>query len=70
MKNLRLIAVAIFVSFCGTVMANDSGENHQDYTNTRGPNPYFRGESYQGGGNEVFGHPVQHHHVVKPRVKK
>ena len=78
MKTLSIITVAIFLGAGGAAMANDSGENHQDNTNTTGPNPYmtfsdpttFRGVPYQGGGKDAFAmHPVRHH-VVKPHVER
>jgi hypothetical protein len=78
MKTLGIITAAIFLGLGGAAMANDSGENHQDNTNSTGPNPYmtfsdpwtFRGANHQGGGNNAFAmQPVQHH-VVKPHDKK
>jgi hypothetical protein len=57
-------------------MANDSGENHQDNTNTTGANPFmpeFSTPVSHGGANthgySAFGqYPV--HHVVHRPVKK
>jgi hypothetical protein len=39
MKNLSIIAVAILLGLGGAAMASDSGENHQDDTNSTGANP-------------------------------
>jgi len=53
----------------------DSGENHQDHTNSTGANPYvtYSGGSYQRGGYKTYAQqPVQpaHHQVVTPRAKR
>jgi hypothetical protein len=57
MKTLSIVTAAIFLSLGSTVMANDSGENHQDDTNSTGPNPFmtFSHPVYRGGGYEAFG---------------
>jgi hypothetical protein len=75
MKTLGIITAAIFLGLSGMAMANDSGENHQDNTNTRGPNPYMTFSTptpYRtfNAGSEAFAmHPVAHH-AVKHHVKK
>jgi len=75
MKALSIITLAIFLGLFGTAMANDSGENHQDNTNTTGPNPYMTFSApdfygYRSAGSEAFGsYPVQHH-VAHHHVKK
>jgi hypothetical protein len=72
MKKLSIIIAAIFLGFSGAVMAADSGENHQDDTNSRGPNPYmsYSGGNYQRGAYRAFAqHPVRHH-VVNPHVQR
>jgi len=70
-KTLGIIAVALVLGLGGAAMANDSGENHQDNTNTTGPNPYMNAPYPTfGGGKAAFAmHPVQHH-VVKRHVEK
>ena len=75
MKKLSIIAVAILLGIGGAAMASDSGENHQDDTNSTGANPYmtYSGGSYQRGGYHAFAQqPVQpaQHHAVKPRAKR
>jgi hypothetical protein len=78
MKKLSIIAVAILLGLGGAAMASDSGENHQDDTNSTGPNPYmtFSSGSLQRGGYRAYAQqPVQpaqpaHHHVVKPRIQR
>jgi hypothetical protein len=70
MKKLSIIAVAVLLGLGGAAMASDSGENHQDDTNSTGPNPYM---TYSSGGYHAFAQqPVQpaQHHVVKPRAKR
>lgn len=66
------LSFALFFSLCGTVMANDSGENHQDGGNAVGPNPYmtFNGESYRGAGNAAFAKHLVQHHVLNPHIKR
>ena len=41
MKALSIVTVAILLGLGGAAMANDSGENHQDNTNTTGANPFM-----------------------------
>jgi hypothetical protein len=68
-EKLSIIAVAIGLGHGGAAMASDSGENHQDDTNSTGANPYMT----QRGGYQAFAQqPVQpaQHHVVKPRAKR
>jgi hypothetical protein len=71
-KTMVALSAALFLGLCGTVMAGDSGENHQDGGNATGPNPFmtFSGESYRGGGNAAFAKQVVQPRVVNPRVKK
>jgi len=72
MKTFSIIAIAIFLGLSGAVMAADSGENHQDDTNSTGPNPYmtFSGGTYQSGAYQAFAkHPVRHH-VVGPHAER
>jgi hypothetical protein len=66
------LSVALFLGLCGTVMAGDSGENHQDGGNATGPNPFMTisGESHRGGGNDAFAQHVVQLHVVSHHVKK
>lgn len=75
MKKLSIIAVAILLGLGGVAMASDSGENHQDDTNSTGPNPYmtYSSGNFQRGGYQAYAkQPVQpaQHHVVKPRAKR
>jgi hypothetical protein len=72
MKTLSIVTAAIFLSLGSAAMANDSGENHQDNTNSTGPNPFmtFSDPVYRGGGYEAFAKQPVHHHVVHPHVKK
>jgi hypothetical protein len=74
-KKFSIIAVAVLLGLGGAAMAADSGENHQDDTNSTGPNPYMTHSngSYQRGGYQAYAkQPVQpaHHHVVKPRTQR
>jgi hypothetical protein len=70
-KTTIALAAALMLGLCGTVMANDSGENHMDGGNEVGPNPYmtFSGQSYRGG-NAAFAQRVVQPHAAKYRVKK
>jgi hypothetical protein len=72
MKTLSIVTAAIFLSLGSAAMANDSGENHQDDTNSTGPNPFmtFSDPVYRGGGYEAFAKQPVHHHVVHSHVKK
>ena len=65
------LSAALLLSLCGTVMANDSGENHQDGGNEVGPNPFmtFNGQTYRGG-NEAFAQHLVPTHAMKHHVKK
>jgi hypothetical protein len=67
------LSAALLLSLCGTVMANDSGENHQDGGNEVGPNPYMTfSQPYRtsSGGKEAFAKYSVQQHVVNPHVKK
>jgi hypothetical protein len=79
MKTLSILTVALLLGLSGTVMAADSGENHQDdtnstgaNTNSTGANPYmtFSAPTYRAGGYEARAQYPAPHHVVKPHVKK
>lgn len=69
-KKIALSA-ALVLALCGTVMASDSGENHQDNTNATGPNPFmtFNGPDKTFGSATFAQYPMQrqvvHHHVKK-----
>jgi hypothetical protein len=69
-KKIALSA-ALVLALCGTVMANDSGENHQDNTNATGSNPFmtFSGPDRTFGSAAFAQYPMQHQ-VMKSRVKK
>jgi hypothetical protein len=54
-KTKVVLSAALVLSLCGTVMANDSGENHQDGGNAVG-----------GGGHAAF---AKQSHAVNHRVK-
>ena len=41
MKTLSIITAAIFLGLSGAALAGDSGENHQDDSNSTGPNPFM-----------------------------
>jgi len=77
-KTKVALSVALLLSLGGAVMAADSGENHQDNTNTSGPNPYMDrsgphmafGGNNLGGGNEAFAKSLGQHHVVTPHAKR
>jgi hypothetical protein len=77
-KTKVALSVALLLSLGGAVMAGDSGENHQDNTNSTGPNPYMdrsgpympSGGNNLGGGNEAFAKYLGQHHVVTPHAKK
>jgi hypothetical protein len=72
MKALGIITAAMLLGLTGMAMAGDSGENHQDNTNTTGPNPYmtFSGGPYRAGGYAAYGQQTVAHHVVKHHVKQ
>ena len=72
MKTLSILTVALLLGLSGTVMAADSGENHQDDTNSTGANPYmtFSAPTHRAGGYEARAQYPAPHHVVKPHVKK
>jgi hypothetical protein len=73
MKTLSIVTVALFLGLCGTVMAADSGENHQDNTNAGGPpNPYmtFSAPTYRAGGYESLAKSPVPHQVAKRHVNK
>ncbi len=72
MKTLSIVTAALLLGLSGTVMAADSGENHQDDTNTGGPNPYMSIgiPTYRAGGYEARAQYLAPHHVAKPHVKK
>ena len=65
------ISAALVLTLCGTVMANDSGENHQDNTNATGNNPFmtFSGPDRTFSRGAFAQYPMQHQ-VVKSHVKK
>jgi hypothetical protein len=75
MKTLSIITAAIFLGLSGAALAADSGENHQDDTNSTGPNPFmtYSAGSHRGGGYGGYGafamRPAPHH-VVTHHVKK
>lgn len=70
-KTKIAFAAALMLGLCGTVMAADSGENHQDGGNEVGPNPFmtFSGQSFRGG-NEAFAQHMVRPHVANHHVKK
>ena len=71
MKTLSILTVAVLLGLSGAAMAGDSGENHQDYSNTRGFNPYmpeFSSPAPQG--RSAFAESPVVHHAVKHHVKK
>lgn len=73
MKTLSIVTVALFLGLGGTVMAADSGENHQDDTNTGGPpSPYmtFSAPTYRAGGYRSFAKSPVPHQVAKHHVKR
>lgn len=69
-KKIALSA-GLVLALCGTVMASDSGENHQDNTNATGPNPFvtFRGPDRTFGRGAFAQYPKQHE-VVNYQGKK
>jgi hypothetical protein len=71
MKTLSILTVAVLLGLGGAAMAGDSGENHQDYSNTGGFNPYmpeFSAPAPQG--RSAFAQSPVVHHAVKHNVKK
>ena len=72
MKTLSIVTVALLLGLSGFAMAADSGENHQDDTNSIGANPYvtFSAPTYRAGGYEAHAQYPAPHQVVKPHVKK
>jgi hypothetical protein len=77
MKKLSIITVAILLGLSGAAMAHDSGANHQDDTNSTGPNPFMpefntpvtHGDAGTFGYSAYAQAPVQHH-VAHHHVKK
>lgn len=67
MKKLSIVAAAILLGLGGAAMAGDSGENHQDNTNTAGVNPYMPELSVPAGRGAFakVEHPQVVHHVKK-----
>jgi hypothetical protein len=70
MKKLSIITAAIFLGLSGIAMAGDSGENHGDYSNTRGFNPYMPEFSAPAAGYSARAeysvpHQAAHRHVEK-----
>jgi hypothetical protein len=57
-KTKIALAAALILGLCGTVMANDSGENHQD-----------GGDAIRGGGHAAFAKHVVQSHSVNHHVK-
>jgi hypothetical protein len=66
-----VLSAALVLALCGTVMASDSGENHQDNANATGPNPFmtFSGPDRSFGREAFARHPMQHE-VVNHHAKK
>jgi hypothetical protein len=71
-KTKIALSAALVLALCGTVMASDSGENHQDGGNATGPNPYmtFSGENHRGAGSDTFAKYLVQHHVATSHVKR
>jgi hypothetical protein len=68
-KKIALSA-ALVLALCGTVMASDSGENHQDNTNTGSASVMtFSGPDRTFGRGAFAQFPMQHQ-VVNHHVKK
>jgi hypothetical protein len=73
MKTLSIVTAAIFLGLGGTVMAADSGENHQDNTNTGGSASRYmtyNAPTYRAGGYEALAKSPAPHQVAKPHVAK
>lgn len=70
MKTLSIVTVAILLGLSGAAMAGDSGENHQDYGNTQGFNPYMPEFSTPAAGGYAAHAQAPVQHVVKHPVKK
>jgi len=71
MKALSIVTVAILLGLGGAAMANDSGENHQDNTNSTGANPFMPEFSTPASsGRSAFAQYPVRHHVVHHQVKK
>jgi hypothetical protein len=71
MKALSIVTVAILLGLSGAAQASDSGENHQDNTNTTGPNPFMPELNTPASpGQSAFAqYPVQTH-IVRHKVRK
>jgi hypothetical protein len=72
-KTKVALSAALLLGLCGAVMANDSGENHQDGGNELGPNPYMTFSPPHrtfNGGKEAFAKYSVRHHVVKFHVNR
>jgi hypothetical protein len=67
------LSLALLLGLGGAVMANDSGENHQDGGNSVGPNPYMTFSTPSrafSGGNAAFAMQRVPHHSVKHQTNK
>jgi hypothetical protein len=65
MKTLSIVTAVIFLGLGGVALANDSGENHQDNTNTTGSNPFMPEFSTPTSpGSSAFARYSVPHHVV------
>ena len=70
MKTLSVVTVAILLGLGGAAMAHDSGENHQDYTNVGGANPYMPEFSVPSSQGRAAFAKVQQHHIVHHKTEK
>jgi hypothetical protein len=69
MKTLGILTTAVLLGLGGAAMAGDSGENHQDYSNTTGINPYMPEFSAPAPRSAFAQAPVVHH-AVNRHIKK
>jgi hypothetical protein len=65
MKKLSVIAIAIVLGLGGAAMAGDSGENHQDNTNTTGANPNMHEFTKGSSSFAKVERPAVTHHIKK-----
>ncbi len=70
MKKLSIIAAAIFLGLGGIAVAGDSGENHGDYSNSKGFNPYMPELSAPAAGYSAHAQASVQHQVVHRHVEK
>ncbi len=71
MKTLSIITLAVLLGLGSAAVAGDSGENHQDNTNSTGPNPFMPEFSTPAASEySAFAQYPVRRHIVHHYVKK